>query len=330
MQVLFGKNKGFYKGNLHCHTVFSDGYKTPEEIKQMYKEKGYSFVAYTDHEHIINQSHLTDDDFVAIVGCEFAVKEFPTVSTFAKRDMKVAHLNFYALDPKTEITPCYSLVYDTKIKEFFRERIKFTKDCQRNYTVDSINNLISEMKKQGFLVSYNHPTWSLETALDYMNYKGIDFVEIYNNGCFIYGLSIDDEHVFSQMLMAGNKLYCTACDDNHNANIHKDDSFGGWVVVNSNSLNYESIMEALKNGEFYASTGPEIYSITREGDNVKIKCSDCEKIFLMTGIRRYDAKYADDNKLFEAEFKVENQDKFVRFKVVDKFGKSAYSQPFYI
>ena len=41
MQVLFGKNKGFYKGNLHCHTVFSDGYKTPEEIKQMYKEKGY-------------------------------------------------------------------------------------------------------------------------------------------------------------------------------------------------------------------------------------------------------------------------------------------------
>ena len=38
-----------YKGNLHIHTTLSDGEKTPEEIKDVYKNNGYSFVAITDH-----------------------------------------------------------------------------------------------------------------------------------------------------------------------------------------------------------------------------------------------------------------------------------------
>ena len=40
----------FYKANLHCHTTVSDGSITPEEIKNIYKGKGYSVVAYTDHD----------------------------------------------------------------------------------------------------------------------------------------------------------------------------------------------------------------------------------------------------------------------------------------
>ena len=329
MQFLFGKKAGFYKGNLHCHTVFSDGHKTPEEIKELYMSKGYSFVAYTDHEHIINQSHLTDENFVALVGCEVAIKEFPNLSTMVKRDMKVTHLNFYSLDPTVDVTPCYSSVYDNKIKDFFRDQIKYEEDCDRPYTVECINSLIETVKSKGFLVSYNHPTWSLETALDYVNYKNLDFVEIYNHSCYANGLAIDDEHVFSEMLSLGNKLYCTAADDNHNPNTGKKDTAGGWVVINSDKLDYASIMNALQSGEFYASTGPEIYEITRDGNRVTIKCSDCEKIILMTGIRRYAAVYSEDGKsVNEATFEVMEEDKYFRLKVTDKSGKNAYSQAF--
>ena len=37
----------FYKANLHCHTIHSDGRLTPEEFKKAYMDEGYSVVAYT-------------------------------------------------------------------------------------------------------------------------------------------------------------------------------------------------------------------------------------------------------------------------------------------
>jgi len=50
----------FYKANMHTHTTISDGKFTPEEIKQLYMEKGYSIVAYTDHEVMMSNNDLTD------------------------------------------------------------------------------------------------------------------------------------------------------------------------------------------------------------------------------------------------------------------------------
>ena len=39
----------WYKGNIHIHSTISDGGKTPEELSQMYFEKGYDFLCRTDH-----------------------------------------------------------------------------------------------------------------------------------------------------------------------------------------------------------------------------------------------------------------------------------------
>jgi len=39
----------WYKGNLHCHTTISDGALSPNEVASLYEEKGYSFLAITDH-----------------------------------------------------------------------------------------------------------------------------------------------------------------------------------------------------------------------------------------------------------------------------------------
>ncbi len=54
----------YYKANLHCHTTFSDGRLTPEEIKKAYQEQGYSVVAYTDHRNYQWHKELTDDKFL--------------------------------------------------------------------------------------------------------------------------------------------------------------------------------------------------------------------------------------------------------------------------
>ena len=44
----------------------------------------------------------------------------------------------------------------------------------------------------------------------------------------------------------------------HNGDL---DAFGGYVMVKSESLEPESLLGALKAGEFYSSQGPRIYNV---------------------------------------------------------------------
>ena len=39
-KYLLPETGSFYKANLHCHTVISDGRRTPEEVKALYKGGG--------------------------------------------------------------------------------------------------------------------------------------------------------------------------------------------------------------------------------------------------------------------------------------------------
>ena len=39
----------WWKGNLHTHTLWSDGDDFPEMIAESYRERGYHFLALSDH-----------------------------------------------------------------------------------------------------------------------------------------------------------------------------------------------------------------------------------------------------------------------------------------
>ena len=64
-----------YKANLHTHTTLSDGKCTPEQIKAMYLAEGYSIVAYTDHDILLDHADLCDERFLALNGYEIEVME---------------------------------------------------------------------------------------------------------------------------------------------------------------------------------------------------------------------------------------------------------------
>ena len=74
-KYLLPEKGNFYKANLHCHSTFSDGKWTPEEIKEKYMNRGYSIIAFTDHRTLHSQSHLTDESFLALDGWEIDVSE---------------------------------------------------------------------------------------------------------------------------------------------------------------------------------------------------------------------------------------------------------------
>lgn len=322
MQILLDESKGFFKAQLHCHSKNSDGKLTVEQQKELFKEKGYSVVAFTDHEHLIDNSHLDDASFLTITSCEVAVKEFSNESTLKNDKMRVIHLNFYALDQHNTVTPCYNSVYDHFINETVKDKIRFNGEFQREYSPEGINEIIKEAKKQGFLVSYNHPDWSLETACDYLNYENLDFVEVYNHSCTVKGGEGYLIKAFDDILRSGKKVYATMCDDSHS----EKTMFGGWVMINAQSLNYKTIMDALKNGEFYSSQGPEIYSITVEDNVVTVKTSKAKRIALSTRGRRCEAQNGEN--IIKASFKLKETDGYFRITVVDEYNNRAHSQSY--
>ena len=82
----------------------------------LYKQKGYSVVAFTDHEVFVPHNDLTNENFLAINSYEIAVNERKEKDfQFIKTD----RLNFYATNKQMDVTPCFN-VNNYLVKIFFR------------------------------------------------------------------------------------------------------------------------------------------------------------------------------------------------------------------
>ena len=329
-KILLGKYKNFYKANMHCHSNLSDGNLTPEQLKEIYKNKGYSILAITDHDSIRNHSYLDDEDFLTITSMEITIKP-KLVSANVDRRMKICHLNVYALEQDNDYNVCYSTDYDYySPKERVEAILKANgEDYKRVYSPEGVNKIIDIANEKGFLVCYNHPMWSLENYTNYSRYENIWAVEIYNNSSAINGLFEYVPNVYDDFLRMGKRIFPIASDDNHNPT--KNDSFGGYIMIDSNSLTYKDIMQSLKNGDFYSSTGPTINEVAVIGDKVHINCSDAKYIFMSTCGRRSDSVIAAENEyVTSAEFTFIPDDVYFRIDVVDGFGRRANTRAYFI
>src|SRR5262245_27666851 len=72
-----GQSQGarWYKGNLHTHTLNSDGDSAPDDVVKWYREHGYQFLVLTDHNYLtsvegLNALHGADRKFLVIRGEE--------------------------------------------------------------------------------------------------------------------------------------------------------------------------------------------------------------------------------------------------------------------
>ncbi len=327
--LLDGTNKKFLKANMHCHSANSDGIYTPEELKKMYKDRGYSILAITDHEKITNYSYLDDEDFITLTSGEYAIKEFPEQSTLVNRRMKVCHLNLYAKEQSNDNSVCYSDVYDhfTKDPEEKERLLNKYGNYNRVYGTDGVNEIIRTANKNGFFVCYNHPRWSLENYSDYSEYEGLWGVEIYNTGCNRSGIYGYEINVLDDFLRDGKYVYASCGDDNH-----RDwDMFGAFIMINSESLSYENVINALLSGAFYSSTGPEIFKLYVKDFYVYIKCSNAKLIGLSTQGRRAASKRAEDGKcLNEASFQILPEDGYFRIDITDEYGNHACTQAYFV
>ncbi len=327
-KYLLPKDGQFYKANLHCHTNISDGSMSPEKIKERYMAKGYSVVAFTDHDVMVPHPELCDEDFLALNGYEMEINE---ESEKEFRFVKACHLCLIALSPDNLKQVCFHRSrYLVGNGAKYLDKIQYDEnepDYVREYSHEGVSDIMKKGRENGFFVTYNHPSWSLENYSDYMGYEYMHAMEIFNSETDAVGYCSYAEREYEDMLRGGKRIYCISTDDNHG----EKGSFGGFVMIKAPELKYETITDALVKGNFYASQGPEIYDLWLEGNKIHIKCSPVKQITLHTGNRRLEnLSWMDGTLVNEAEFSVLPDDEYVRITITDGCGKHANTSAYFV
>ena len=321
-----------YKANLHCHSVFSDGKKAPQELKEMYKEQGYSILSITDHETPKNHSYLNDSDFLTITGYEVYIR--PNAEARSDAYDREIHINLFARDPENESIVCYNPKYCKYIPEEMQsEYKKVGSQRDREYSVEYINEVIKTAKENGYIAAYNHPWWSMENEADILAYDGFFSMEMCNYGSYQLGRLEYNAALYDKMLCRGKKIACHSADDNHNAfpiDSPMSDSFGAFTMIMPYDFSYASVIDAMENGEMYSSMGPLFKEVSIEGNKIHIECSEVERIMVFTGSKKPDCSFAQAGEtITSADFEIDKRAKFVRVSIVDKNGKFADTRGFF-
>ena len=114
-------------------------------------------VAFTDHNVLVDHSDLTDERFLALTGIEVDTDSF---LYGRKHDFnQTCHLCAILRDPARPV-PIYRA---------------------EQYTGESIRAKVDEFHHGGYIVNYNHPTWSAEGPDEFLTYGDFDGMEIYNH-----------------------------------------------------------------------------------------------------------------------------------------------------
>ncbi len=207
------------KGCLHCHSTASDGRLSPEDVVRYYRSYGYKLIAITDHGKITHINY--HDDVTILPGVELSRGRGKLGGSY--------HIVVLGVD-------------DPYILEI--------NDPQE--VIDFANSL-------GGITLIAHPYWSGLTHEDLISIKNYTGIEIYNTGCDVEVAKGYSTVHWDNLISAGIKVWGFAVDDAHRYFVPPIDANGGWIWVNAPNNDEESIIKAIKRGDFYSSTGPTVY-----------------------------------------------------------------------
>lgn len=310
---LFPGEGKFYKANLHCHSTFSDGRFTVEQLKEGYKAHGYSAVAFSDHNTLTPHNELSDDEFIAINSIEIDFNQPSEMSIRGWGGVSVYHLNFFAKDKdRTEFIP-----------------------FERVYGVKEVQKTIDDAVADGFLVSYNHPRWSFQNAADFDPLRNLFGFEVFNTGCETEMSDGYADYEFEEYCRRGGTVCPVATDDNHNCCRDFDspysDSFGGWTMIKAGELTYDALINAMESKNCYASTGAAFKDgcfFVKENGGIIVKgeCEPCCAVFVLTDARASDRRLSHNDDITSFEFEIPRDTVWFRLELRDKKGGRAFTR----
>jgi len=284
----------WYRGNLHTHTLVSDGERTPAEAVAFYRDHGYDFVALTDHMVFAETADLSSDDFLVIPGIEV-----------------------HGDDPESRIYHIVGLGGDLEPGKHLE-------------SLDSLEIAVEQLLGHGALVHFAHPYWSGQLSHHLAEVDGVLGLEVYNAVCDIGYRKGYSNQTWDDLLTAGRRIWGLAVDDAHWVPWRPDAGLG-WVMVRAPELTQGAILDALRLGHFYASTGPEIHNVRVENGEVIIRCSPAVLIAAIGERSQCNTVHSSTALgVMEARMPLREGQTYVRAEVVDRFGKIAWSNPIFL
>jgi hypothetical protein len=293
----------WFKGNLHTHTLWSDGDDFPEMIAEWYRDHGYHFLALSDHNVLSNSDRWMagaavnrragvdvvgkyrkrfGDSWVQRRGDEVRLKTFDEYRGLVEERgrflmIQSEELTGGAGDGRTLHMNATNLAEQLTFQMGSTIRESMTRNLQ----------MVEESGKRTgreVMLHVNHPNykWGV-TAEDLAAVVGERFFEVWNgvDGDNDPGDATrpgtdaiwDTANTLRITQYSAPPLYGLATDDSHNHHGNKTHSPPGraWVMVRARHLTPESIVRALRAGEFYSSTGVELEDVSFVGKRLALR-----------------------------------------------------------
>jgi hypothetical protein len=296
----------WYKGNTHTHTLNSDGDSTPADVVKWYREARYNFVVITDHEYITNVAPLNDlygrdGNFIVISGQE-------VTDSF---DRKPYHLNAIGIS---------KVVMPNRLPG----------------AVETLQKNIDDVLKAGGIVQINHPNfgWAMN-AEQLTRLNNYTLLEIHNGHPLVNNLGgggvPSAEAMWDSVLSTGKLIFGIADDDSHYFKRIGDPTAPtpgkGWIFVRAAELSHTAIIEAMKKGDFYASTGVVLSDYKADTKQITVTIEEERASKYRIQFIGRGGQVLQESTASPATYSIKGTEGYVRAKIYESNGKMAWTQP---
>jgi hypothetical protein len=299
----------WFKGNIHTHSHWSDGNDYLESIGLWYRDQGYNFLTFTDHNVLANVDRWVEIDKTkgGRVAFDKLKAKFPdwveTRTTDGKEEVRLRRFDEVA--PKLNVERQFLVIQGEELSDFFASsdygKLPLHLNAGNVYeklspaggssVAEVIQNNVDSVLKQReatgqvMMVHLNHPNfgWAVR-AEDIMRIIGERFFEVYNGHPGVNNKGNADragtEKIWDIVLtkrLAELKLpvmYGLAVDDGHdyhNIPSRKSEPGRGWVMVLSPKLTATSLILALEAGRFYSSSGVTLKTVESSDKGLSVE-----------------------------------------------------------
>jgi hypothetical protein len=296
----------WWKGNLHTHSLWSDGNDYPEMIAAWYKDQGYNFLGLSDHNVLADHElwvpiaknkggQVAFDKYVARWGEKWVERRVESgeervrLKMLSEYRVPLEEPGRFLMVQSEEITAPSVHINATNIQERILPYTANTNDSAGVIQAmqRTVSAVLEQRKRTGvpMFPHINHPNfkWAI-TAEELMQVEGERFFEVYNGHPSVHNEG-DELHtgvdrvwdiILTERLAVLGKeaMFGLATDDSHQ--YHNEPNKlshpgRGWVMVRAPKLEIGELIKAMEAGDFYASSGVTLQDVRREKNQLAVE-----------------------------------------------------------
>ena len=301
----------YWKGNIHTHSLWSDGNDFPEMIAEWYVKHGYNFLAFSDH-NILSRgqkwvSRRLITNRIGMGAYEKYLKRFGDAWVEQRGDPNDDKKHEIRLKPLGE----FRTFFEASDRFLILQGEEITDSFEGHQIHMNATNIAELIKPQGGTSVRDVMTRNLKAVRDQEHRTGQVILQHLNHPNFVYSITAEDiasvvnerffevqnghpgTNTLGDAIQAGTEriwdiantlriaemsaepLFGLATDDSHHYHSKTARSYSrqgrGWIHVRARRLTPESLVRAMRSGDFYASSGVELEELTFDGKQLSVK-----------------------------------------------------------